>query len=536
MTSYSDLLAQGAALPPSPDNALGTWGGTSTRPLADKLSEWVNVKDFGVIEEEGVDNAAALVALRTHLRLNKTRLHNVIFNGGHVQYTDNKWLRNIGPIRIIGNGTRLECISSSSTWRLSRVFDNSTWFTSEGDSATGGTSRTGYRFTSADRTTRLIPFVTAGDAALFAVGEKVVVTGFDNQFTGFPPNPKYFEWATVGVVDTEANTITLREPLRNSYDADWPDLSGSAIGAPRIWKTSFGPAGATSGYFYNPYIEINDIETIDSGLAAGNPNGHTLSADTMIWNNCKLDGDVWPSMNRYYAANNCEIVGRMEVDKICDYVYCHNVHLREKVGGAWGAGSNQFLFGSGINFMHIDGGSAAKVDLRSRVILIENMEIASAGLTNFGVILTNQGWTTRSITIRNNRITAHAALNHVVNNIPAEAITAGFESVDKNIILADGTTAKAIVRQLDVGSRVYRTSPVESALVSRIGWDDANSRWIIYFSDNPFSTTIAAGETFNYYQTQKIIYQGNVKLGRTNLPAIRYNRPDQVITDDATYG
>jgi hypothetical protein len=64
---------------------------------------------------------------------------------------------------------------------------------------------------------------TAGDSALFTVGNKLLISGFETQAGGYPTNPYYYEFPKLAsIAGTTTKTLTFASPLVNSYKTTWP--------------------------------------------------------------------------------------------------------------------------------------------------------------------------------------------------------------------------------------------------------------------------------------------------------------------------
>src|SRR5438309_1702203 len=109
----------------------------------------------------------------------------------------------------------------------------------------GGTSRPSVTpgasvgATMGDQASRRAASVTTAYAGNFTPGMRVLIHGYDQQFAGYPPNLRYFEYKTVLTADAGTGIVTFTEPLAYGYDSRWwdtPNYSGTGLsfGAPRI--------------------------------------------------------------------------------------------------------------------------------------------------------------------------------------------------------------------------------------------------------------------------------------------------------------
>lgn len=482
----------------------------------------IHAREFGVIEDGAADNSSALLAMRAHLRKNMTRLHNIHFDGGHVKYTDNQWLKNIGPVRIFANGTIFECTSAAlGADRATRTFDNSTFYFSEGDSRSAAPAER-YPIASASAFDTSITFVDEGAASAFSVGEPIFLCGFDHQFGGFPPNPRYFEWPVITAVDLMTNSVQLRERLIFDYDQDWPELDDEyGFGPPAVLKLRNAPA-ETSGFYFNPYIEIRDAVLLNS-RATEYVNGITLAADTLILENVTVDGELWPSMNRLFYGGHLQVAGTVEVDKNIDRCTLVDVYADE-----W------LKFGSGAHFVDVQGGRYSRAYISAKTFSLRQVTLLADDEDPYGIVR-GHAFPVHSLSVEQCALVARDSQVHMINNMPALSFEASIEDTTGVIHLADDEAARLIIGAIDVGFVVKRASPSESAILLRIGWDADNSRWKLFFAGDGFTGTIAADEEFTFNNPQRIRYRQNRKLGAPGTPAFMYDRPDQVDTDDDTY-
>lgn len=479
-----------------------------------------HARAYGVVEDGETLNDTALAAMKTAMQaLDDDVIKSVFFEGGHVRYLDNTWLSGVGSFRLFGNGTRLECRKVTATHgdAQSLNFGNPLF--------PDGTPAGGALFQSVGRGSRDLLFVDDDATDVFSVGDRILLTGYDQQAYGFPPNAKYYEWHVVDAIDSGENSLTTADPLIYDYDEGWPDQGQGSIeiGAPRVWKLTGR---------YPRYMEFNDVELVDNGFDANNPNAFHPCADTVVVNNTIIDGDFWPSVVRLLKGNALTVRRNIEIDKIVGRLSLVDVDC-----------AGLLVYGTGCQILDVVGGRYSVIRVNARQASIRQATVGLPG-QQYGLINAGDYWGTNSMVIEGNTFIANDELLHIVNNGAAEYFTADVGSDGSSIIFDDDVESNAVshprktAQALDTGVRVYRSSPDESALVSRIGWDADNSRWILHFEGGGFSTPIEAEETFYYYTCQRYTYRNNRVIGRTDVPAIRYgagNRQDQIVTDDESY-
>lgn len=483
------------------------------------------VNDFGVVEDGETNNDETLESMRDYMREDTSKLYNIRFNGGTVLYTDNRWLAHIGAARLLGNGVTLHNTVTTTVERRSRPFNNSTPFYDAGDAINGGTllqGAPGDRFKSVAAGASAIEFYEADKAAGYTVGERLLLAGFDQQFAGFPPNFRYFDYVAVRSVNESANTIGVSPALTHAYDEAWPQINASAPAEPRAWKLEKLPVTATTGYLQPRYIELRDMRIkYNENGPESHANGLVLSADHLKMVNVHHEGYVWPSINALYEAYDCSF-WNTDIDKlvsVCIFDGCSfNSHLSAATG---------------VERLTIRSCSIAKrVRAEPRAMEIANTVILGDTGENYGVIQAAEGWPCHSSSIENSELVGHGSLLHYINNIPVREFSTSHAGTDC-LVLEDTTegNTRLTIAELDVGYRLFRQSPSEECTVNRISFDGVNDRWLIYV-DGLATPQIGAEEDFRYYTVQTLRYRKGIE--RQSVPTIRYERPSQLDVEEST--
>jgi hypothetical protein len=274
----------------------------------------VELSDY-IINDAAADNAERLLALRGVLHQHRGRALTLRFPpGGEVHYTDNRWLWGVGDVTIEGNGTGFRCVSGSAWSADARPFNVKSPFHVLGDVSRADEHRAGDPYTSGE-------LLVDADLAGYE-GQRVLVYGYDTQQTGFPPNPRFFHYATVrgGALDP---------PLPWVPDDRWPDFEQFAgtVGRPRILSLE------REDYYHPRRIVLRNLRLLP------NPNfdlaPSTLSADWLemeeVEGNCitftickdvrlrRVRGETW------------------EPDKIIEMLVMEDCDATEEFGGVTGA-------------------------------------------------------------------------------------------------------------------------------------------------------------------------------------------------------
>lgn len=82
--------------------------------------------------------------------------------------------------------------------------------------------------------------LTPEAAAHLSIGQTVMVSGYDQQGYGYPPNYRYYEWRRIR--DVDGQRIYLDFPLEDDYDADWYFYDTDTVTGDGYVST-VGPAG-----------------------------------------------------------------------------------------------------------------------------------------------------------------------------------------------------------------------------------------------------------------------------------------------------
>jgi len=199
----------------------------------------LRARDYGILPTNtAAQNDTGFSALRTKM-LTSVNTWNVIFEPGIYLYTNNQWLWNVQSVILTAWGVSFENTNSSAFYINDIPFNNGDAFGTSGYGGSGTTFTNGYLINTAVGGSYTVTTSTAADAGNFSAGQQVLVYGYDQQQGGWPPNMRYFDFATVVSAVAGTGVVTLTAPLRNSYDSRWWDTanySGGTVsyGAPRI--------------------------------------------------------------------------------------------------------------------------------------------------------------------------------------------------------------------------------------------------------------------------------------------------------------
>jgi hypothetical protein len=146
------------------------------------------------------------------------------------------------------------------------------------------------------------------------VGDRIFIAGYEEQFYGYPPNPRFFEWNSVKAIN--GSVITLGKPLRWAYNENWKDVANmlpvsdvTSFGKPRIYKINN----------YSRYAVFKDCNFLRGpGVKSYTTSAFRYISDVLICENVYAE-DFWPSENRVAIYTNCRSK-TFELDKMNEFV------------------------------------------------------------------------------------------------------------------------------------------------------------------------------------------------------------------------
>jgi hypothetical protein len=305
--------------------------------------------DFGITGDGVSDSTAGLLALRAHLLTDRTRMWEVEFAPGRYLTRAPDWLAGVGRVRLIGYGAILQQkTANAALFAESEPFRTMAW--SEPFVDPVRKHHPGYRIASVEAGEHEVSFLEGGTPAGLAPGAIVFVGGYvqqtannhlpleDRVASGWPPNLRFFEYASVRAVDDRS--ITLARPLTHGYDATWWDYPGDYFGAYK--------AGAPRLYPCNrPGFDIPlDIEMLGFSFArakgSGAGSGHIgfKAALHLHLEDCTIQDDLgldcFVQMNDRVTLRRCKL-DDLEIDKCLRYVLIDDCDLEALTSDGAGA-------------------------------------------------------------------------------------------------------------------------------------------------------------------------------------------------------
>jgi len=296
---------------------------------------------YGVLADQKTDNKNALLAFREEFKGQGKSAVLAQFEDGAVLTSNNRWIHNIRSLKLAGgpNGTDFMIIplgtSQDYDWFYQRPFLGGDPFTINtydvgAIPAYVGTVRRPYapRFRSAAKGATSIVLSNVANAALFAVGNRVLLFGYD-QVGGksYPPGTRYHDWKTITGIKPATGELTLNKGLKYLYDERWHDVVDEFddvdhygnSGKPRLVNLD------RADFIYPERLEFDRINwKINPAYPS---NGQKVSAtfipigDTVIASNGLIEGDMDASLSRIVVLKNMrQIAGRGKTDNELDKI------------------------------------------------------------------------------------------------------------------------------------------------------------------------------------------------------------------------
>lgn len=201
----------------------------------------VNVASFGILPTNSAPaNDVGFAALKTMMKAAPATTWQPQFSPGAYTYTNNRWLYGVLKVIVDAYDCTFQCITPDSNNANGQPLWNGGIFDASGDTPWPHASyTTGYKFSTAQAGALSITTTTAADAGNFAAGDPVLLYGYDQQGSGYPPNPRYFEYKEVLTANAGTGVVTFVDPVKLFYDSRWWDTLysdgvGALQGAPRI--------------------------------------------------------------------------------------------------------------------------------------------------------------------------------------------------------------------------------------------------------------------------------------------------------------
>jgi len=474
--------------------------------------------DGGCIGDDSTDNQAALYLLRDFMRLNPrpwTLNFNPNSGTGVYRFSKNQWIKGITNLTINAEGCTFKCTSASATTfdkipftGNQGVFNNSGYTTYNSASTLFG-----YLVNSGNPGDATITTTTASDAGNFAAGNKVLIYGYGQQDASFPPNPRYFEWNEVVSAVAGTGVVTLKNPLKNTYNSAWHDFA-TGKGAPRIQNLSrsasdftFGKSLVVNGGYWAP-------NTTDPTAKSFQCEGY----ERIVLNGVKAD-DFVPTQAKSFELNNCDFASA-EFDKIIS-----SIKVR---GGRIATLTN----GTGVELVTLTDGAliqgASGLECKNLIVdgAILDTQGVSAGTAVWGI---NSGYPLimadfRSAEFKVKDATSTALIN---GGVETTFLTSSAPSNTKVLVsCANAAAFEAVYQTLHEGFTYQLQDGTKRVRITKIYDNDASHAAI----EGEFTLAPAGAETYRGALCQNI-RMGNISQTGPYAPVMACKFPRQQYYD-----
>ncbi len=296
-------------------------GQTRSMTIGDvRGGDLISVRDFGAVGDGIADDTPAFRAMHDRLvadqKQNPSFRSVILLPPGHYRYTWNRWLWDLRDVTLLGYGAALECINAHPRrFECYPLVTNRTCFQSlpaQDQSRAPDDGSFGHLMFTAGPGELVLRLKDRRDIGHFTTGQQVLVMSYDQQFSGYPPNCRYFEYAKVSEVSGDG--LTLDRPLRHLHRDDYPELPSEGVGRARVIgidgeETPCVRKQRIFGVRFLPNANINDVDA-QYVLAQGVMN--------FVARDCEMPSFV-ASVGGDFTLQNCAI-DYCEPDKLANSV------------------------------------------------------------------------------------------------------------------------------------------------------------------------------------------------------------------------
>ena len=279
------------------------------------------VLDFGGTCDGAADDTTAAVAMTTYAQTHDGLTYNLPSYGkcriGYPYWMYNATNKPLN-FNLVGNHTTIVNQNANSTYPVTWAAGQGYYRCSQLNTAVnppvftvGGNyndfASVPINTVSAGSKTVTVP--TPSSVAAWLAGDEVLVSAYDQQGTGYPPNNRYFDRAQIASISS--GVITLTVPLSNSYNSAWPYSSGANTAPPAIRNLSQAcPTGGSLGLLGTVNVSGIDFST---STGAFQPQVLVSASDFTATNDTFAYLDVTMGGNFH---NRRSTVASVELDKM----------------------------------------------------------------------------------------------------------------------------------------------------------------------------------------------------------------------------
>lgn len=472
-------------------------------------------EEFGAVGDCNADDTNAFVSMRNSmLSIQAADTEDEVSfvvdapPGRCYQYTNNRWTWGIKRLKLKFHGSAIQNVSKS-PWNEDKypLYTNRSPFETIGyDAEPYATPLTfGDLIATALKGDNSIRLLDPQGAPYLHPGDWVLIYSYDQQFSGYPPNARFYDYARV--VETRAATITLDRPLTADHLATYPELldAKGSIGRARILKLGRDVPFAVS-------LEIEGIRTLPNpNITNSVASNYLLVANALRVSiaHSQLVSFV-PSIVEDIVVTDSTIT-YTEPDKLIDHVRFERCKI-DSAGGATGVKVLEIVDS------HVSGSYFA-LNPRTMVISGSVLDSAVKSVSRWGAVVGANLFSvpTRSLTITNSKLNGRLNLDdRYVKDPGAQAIVVD----DINASLStDGSALTVLLTRpegqrflscIDIGRQVFISSPDPSArdlhaTVTGVSGDGQTKAHVQLVSESP----ITGGATITCYGVGSLVMTHN---------------------------
>lgn len=406
----------------------------------------VYVKDFNIVPANTAEeNDIAFSDMRNillNIQASQANTHFFLnFEPGRYQYNNNRWLMGFNRVDVNARGAEFQCMHTGGVG-FSWAFQVPTMFRDTIYETLEQTAAPLAKFKSVAAGAMTVELENPQDAALFAVGGRVYLYGFDQQGYGYPPNARFFE--VQRVAGLSGAIVTFENPLRFRYDDRWPDLPGDhGIGPGRMMSLD------RENYTYPEHVAIRGA-TIVSGPVVPDGSVVVLGARNVL-----LEGFhnaiIWPNESDKFVIRDSNLL-KLEMDKLVDTVIIDNCKTSDRI--TQGTGIRHAIIENSV----IDSVGSNFIDYSGRKLTLRNNQFFSPPDHAFGWVGLSLLYPMDDVVVENNYIVNRSGAANFISvsgNQPLIVKAVGIN----NAIQLDALNAddQFIFRSLDYGTMLYGT-------------------------------------------------------------------------------
>lgn len=269
------------------------------------------------------------------------------------------------PLTVMGNGRTATIFKTPDSINLGSLHS-----LKSGDSSFGSIKNWTARLFSIGAGNTVLRCKSAGDTAQFSTNTWAILAGCDLQAAGDPPNSFYFEFVFITAINAGAGTVTVLDPIANTYLETWPNYLGNAT--PGSILDRGGPATL---YALDPAWNIEPtFQSLQFNQGAGQSyaKGRKITFNDVLWTGSNI---IAPTLNQSFSFVNCDLSNIfIEVDKlISELIFDSTINVSTH-------------FQNSIDRLTIKNNSNVKLNGTPRRVVIDNSTIPTfnIGSISFG--------------------------------------------------------------------------------------------------------------------------------------------------------